>query len=61
MVANLRARGVTRIVLITPPPVYEPSRKEAQRLVRQSWQSEEHALLLLLLHCLPVSPARHVL
>lgn len=30
IVAEVRERGITNIVLITPPPVYEPARKEAQ-------------------------------
>jgi lysophospholipase L1-like esterase len=30
IVQNIRERGVTQIVMITPPPVYEPGRKEWQ-------------------------------
>jgi hypothetical protein len=34
IVQNIRERGVTQIVMITPPPVYEPGRKEWQVQVR---------------------------
>jgi lysophospholipase L1-like esterase len=35
MISLIRERGVTNIVLITPPPVYEPARKEAQIMVNE--------------------------
>ncbi len=30
IIKDVRDRGINNIVLITPPPVYEPARKEAQ-------------------------------
>ena len=57
MVAAIRGEhGIHRIILITPPPVYEPARKEWQIQVGQ----EAGGLLLLYLNYLTASRANYL-